>query len=304
MELRYLRYFVAVAEELHFGRAAARLGISQPPLSQQIRSLEAELETPLFLRTNRRVELTDAGALFLAEAREILQRTERASRRVTRLGRGETGQLRIGFTTSVPLTATLPRALMGYRQRFPEVDLRMHELNSQRQITPLLENELDIGIMRPATLPEALEAFTLIREPLVAVVNAQDALAREETPLSLEALANQPFVYFSPAAGTGLLEQFQVLFARRGLTPNVVQEVGGPNTIISLVASGLGVSLLPASFRHIQIDNVRYLPLSDADAVSEVWLTHARRQLSPQATNFIEQVQSVIAGSDALDPRP
>ncbi|WP_110686925.1 LysR substrate-binding domain-containing protein [Salinicola aestuarinus] len=304
MELRYLRYFVAVAEELHFGRAAQRLGISQPPLSQQIRALEAELGTPLFLRTNRRVELTDAGRLFLGEAREILARTERASRRVSRLGRGETGQLRIGFTTSVPLTATLPRALMRYRQRFPEVELRMHELNSQRQIAPLLENELDIGIMRPATLPESLEAFTLIREPLVAVVNAQDPLGQDDTPLTLAALADQPFVYFSPAAGTGLLEQFQVLFASRGLTPQVVQEVGGPNTIISLVASGLGVSLLPASFRHIQIDNVRYRPISDTDAVSEVWLTHARRQLSPQATHFIDEVKAVIAGSDTLHARP
>lgn len=304
MELRYLRYFVAVAEELHFSRAAERLGISQPPLSQQIRALETELGTRLLTRTNRRVELTEAGRLFLHEATEILARTERASRLVSRVGRGETGQLRIGFTTSVPLTATLPQTLMRYRQRYPDVDLRMHELNSQRQITPLLEGDLDIGIMRPATLPDGLEAFTLIREPLVAVVNEQGPFGGSDAALSLEQLADQPFVYFSPAAGTGLLDQFNVMFAKRGLTPRLVQEVGGPNTIISLVASGLGVSILPASFRHIHIDNVRYRPLSDADAVSEVWLTHARRQLTPQALRFIDLARQSIRAIDTDDSPP
>ncbi|WP_110678408.1 LysR substrate-binding domain-containing protein [Salinicola sp. RZ23] len=295
MELRTLRYFVAVAEELHFSRAAARLGISQPPLSQQIKALEEELGGRLLVRTNRRVALTAAGTLFLDEAREVLARAERASRLVSRLGRGESGQLRIGFTTSVPLTSLLPRTLMHYRQRYPDVDLRMHELNSQRQITPLLEGDLDIGIMRRATLPPELSAFTLIREPLVAVVNAQSELGASDTPLSLAELATQPFVYFSPAAGTGLLDQFNVLFAQRGLTPRLVQEVGGPNTIISLVASGLGVSLLPESFRHIHIDNVRYRPISDADARSEVWLTHARHHLTPQAQHFIQLVREAIA---------
>ncbi|MAM56620.1 MAG: LysR family transcriptional regulator [Salinicola sp.] len=291
MELRYLRYFVAVAEELHFSRAAQRLGISQPPLSQQIRALEAELDTRLLTRTNRRVELTEAGLLFLEEAREILARTERASRRVSRVGRGETGQLRVGFTTSVPLTATLPQILLRYRQRYPDVDLRMHELNSRRQIEPLLEGDLDIGIMRPATLPDGLDAFTLIREPLMAVVNDQGPLGGHSSPLTLDELAIHPFIYFSPAAGTGLLDQFNALFARRGLTPRLVQEVGGPNTIISLVAGGLGVSILPASFRHIRIDNVRYRPISDDDAVSEVWLTHLRHQPTPQTQRFVDLVR-------------
>lgn len=294
MELRYLRYFVAVAEELHFSRAAERLGISQPPLSQQIQALERELGTRLLTRTNRRVELTEAGLVFLDEARDILARTERATRLVSRLGRGEAGQLRIGFTTSVPLSPTLPRTLMRYRQRYPDVELRMHELNSQRQVAPLLEGDLDIGIMRPATLPDGLDAFTLIREPLMAVVNEQGPLGGSALPLTLEALAAHPFVYFSPAAGTGLLDQFNALFAKRGLTPRLVQEVGGPNTIISLVAGGMGVSVLPASFQHIRIDNVRYRPLSDADAVSEVWLTHARHHLTPQARSFIDLVQRPV----------
>ncbi|GHB25714.1 LysR substrate-binding domain-containing protein [Salinicola rhizosphaerae] len=300
MELRTLRYFVIVAEELHFSRAAARLGISQPPLSQQIRALEDELGTRLFERTNRRVVLTEAGRLLLEEAREILDRAERASRLVSRLGQGETGQLRIGFTTSVPLTATLPRSLLQYRARYPDVDLRMHELNSQRQIAPLMEGDLDIGIMRPATLPDALSAFTLAREPLVAVVNDQGPLGGSSEPLTLAELADHPFVYFSPAAGTGLLEQFHALFASRGLTPTLVQAVGGPNTIISLVAGGLGVSLLPASFRHIQLDNVRYRPISDPDAVSEVWLTHPRQRLTPQAERFLALMQaSVEADNDS-----
>ncbi|MDH4572281.1 LysR family transcriptional regulator [Salinicola acroporae] len=295
MELRNLRYFVVVAEELHFSRAAVRLGISQPPLSQQIRALEDELGTRLFERTNRRVALTEAGRLLLEEAREILDRAERASRLVSRLGQGETGQLRIGFTTSVPLTATLPQMVLRYRQRYPDVDLRMHELNSRRQIKPLLKGDLDIGIMRPATLPDGLDAFTLIREPLVAVVNDQGPLGGSASPLTLDELAPHPFIYFSPAAGTGLLDQFNALFASRGLTPRLVQEVGGPNTIISLVAGGLGVSILPASFRHVRIDNVRYRPINDGDAVSEVWLTHPRQRLTPHALRFIELANEMTA---------
>ncbi|WP_110649391.1 LysR substrate-binding domain-containing protein [Salinicola peritrichatus] len=295
MELRYLRYFVAVAEELHFSRAAERLGISQPPLSQQIQALERELGSRLLIRTNRRVELTEAGRLFLDEARDILARTERASRLVSRVGRGETGRLRIGFTTSVPLIAALPRVLLDYRRHYPDVDLRMQELNSQRQIPPLLEGDLDIGIMRATTLPDELQATLLLREPLVAVVNAASPQADERRPLSLAQLATQPFVYFSPSAGTGLIDRFHALFAKHGLTPRIVQEVGGPNTIISLVASGLGVSLLPESFRHIQIDNVRYRRLEDLDAVSEVWMAHARHRATPQTKHFVALVKAITA---------
>lgn len=302
MELRHLAYFVAVAEELHFSRAARRVGISQPPLSQQIRALEDELGTRLLIRTNRRVELTEAGRLFLDEARDILARAERASRLVSRLGRGETGQLRVGFTTSLPLAPDLPRALMRYRQRYPEVDLRMQELTSQRQIDPLLAGDLDIGIMRPIALPDGLEAITLIREPLVAVVNAHGPFGEDHGPLSLARLAEQPFVYFSAGAGTGLLDQFHALFARRGITPELVQEAGGPNTIISLVASGLGVSILPASFRHIRIDNVRYRALSDADAFSEVWLTHARHGLTAQARHFVALVRETVGHPEVGPP--
>jgi DNA-binding transcriptional LysR family regulator len=170
MDLRHLRYFIRVAEEMHFGRAALRLGISQPPLSQQIRALEEELGVRLFDRTSRRVRLTEAGRLFEPEARRTLEQAERATQVARRSLRGEIGQLRLGFTTSGPFVPQVANALYHFRQRYPDVELTLRELARDEQIAGVHNQELDIGIIRdfePPSLPDTMTAHRLLTEDMV-----------------------------------------------------------------------------------------------------------------------------------------
>ncbi|ENM3690790.1 LysR family transcriptional regulator, partial [Yersinia enterocolitica] len=157
IELRHLRYFIAVAEELHFGRAAERLRISQPPLSQQIRILEEQIGARLFARNNRNVSLTQAGVLFLKEAYQILAQVSAAAEKAARLHRGESGELTIGFTSSAPFISTVSKNLRAFRQLHPHVHIKMQEVNTKQQIEPLLDGQLDLGVMRNTRLPDALQ---------------------------------------------------------------------------------------------------------------------------------------------------
>ena len=177
VELRHLRYFIAVAEELHFGRAAQRLNISQPPLSQQILQLEHEIGAQLFTRTNRSVQLTPAGQLFLQDARAILLQVEQAAGRAARVHSGQEGELRIGFTSSAPFTGLVSDALYQFRQRWPEVHIQMQENNTRQQLAPLHEGRLDLGVMRNTPLPSDLQHRVLLREPLCASVHWAHPLA-------------------------------------------------------------------------------------------------------------------------------
>ena len=188
IELRHLRYFVAVAEELHFGRAAARLNISQPPLSQQIQILEQQTGARLFARTNRSVSLTAAGKQFLADSRQILAQVEDAAARAARLHHGETGELRIGFTSSAPFIKAVSDTLSMFRQRLPDVHILTRETNTREQIVPLSEGALDLGLLRNTQLPDTLAWERVLREPLLAMVPANHPLARQPS-VSLAALA-------------------------------------------------------------------------------------------------------------------
>ncbi|HGD4199011.1 TPA: LysR substrate-binding domain-containing protein, partial [Yersinia enterocolitica] len=249
IELRHLRYFIAVAEELHFGRAAERLRISQPPLSQQIRILEEQIGARLFARNNRNVSLTQAGVLFLKEAYQILAQVSAAAEKAARLHRGESGELTIGFTSSAPFISTVSKNLRAFRQLHPHVHIKMQEVNTKQQIEPLLDGQLDLGVMRNTRLPDALQYRLLLREPLVAVVHEESPLAA--LPLGsvkFSSLADQPFVFFAREVGTALYDEILTLLARAGITPYITQEVGEAMTIVGLVSAGLGVSILPASF--------------------------------------------------------
>lgn len=172
MELRHLRYFIAVAEELHFGRAAQVLGISQPPLSQQIQALEHEVGARLFERTNRRVELSEAGRLFLQEARLVLAQVDKAADVARRAQLGELGELKIGFTSSAPFNASIPQAIFAFRQAFPAVHLNLQEMSSTEVAESLVDESIQVGLMRPLPLPDSLVVIELMREPLVAVLSA------------------------------------------------------------------------------------------------------------------------------------
>ncbi len=290
VELRHLRYFIAVAEELHFGRAAQRLNISQPPLSQQIQQLEQQIGARLFARTNRSVQLTAAGGQFLNDARHIMQSVTTAAEKAARLHRGEEGELRIGFTSSAPFITAVSDALFGFRQRFPGVHIQMQEINTRQQLAPLNEGVLDLGVMRNTPLPESLEHQLMLREPLCAVVHRAHRLARHTT-ISITELAGEPFVFFDPQVGTALYAEILSLLNRYNVTPDIAQEVGEAMTVLGLVATGLGVSVLPASFRRVRLEDVSWITLSETDAWSEVWLVWSkRREMSAAISQMIQML--------------
>ena len=291
MELRHLRYFIAVAEELHFGRAAERLGISQPPLSQQIQALEEEIGARLFERTNRRVELTDAGRLVLDESRQVLAQVDKAVLLARRAHLGELGELKIGFTSSAPFTSTIPSSIHAFRKAYPDVHLDLQEMSSRQVLKALLEESLQVGVIRPLALPDAVHWVELFREPLVAVLRADHPLAAgSEDGLAIAALAEEPFVFFPRSYGTGLYDQVIALTRQAGFSPRIAQEASEAMTIIGLVSAGLGVSILPASFRRTRVDGVVYRTLSDPEATTAVWLVRRQNEGSPLALSFIDLV--------------
>lgn len=286
IELRHLRYFIAVAEELHFGRAAARLNISQPPLSQQIQILEQQTGARLLARTNRSVSLTAAGQQFLADSRQILNQVEEAAARAERLHLGEIGELRLGFTSSAPFIGAVSDTLSQFRHRYSDVHIQTREINTREQIAPLNDGTLDLGLMRNTVLPESLAWQPVLREPLLAMVH-RDHLLAQQGAVSLVDLAAEPFVFFDPHAGTGLYDDILGLMRRYGLSPVISQEVGEAMTIIGLVAAGLGVSILPASFSRVKMTEMRWMPILESDAVSEMWLVWSRHhELSGPAARF------------------
>ncbi|SDS89514.1 LysR family transcriptional regulator [Pseudomonas oryzae] len=288
MELRHLRYFIAVAEELHFGRAAQRLGISQPPLSQQIQALEDELGACLFERTNRRVALSAVGELFLPEARAVLAQLDKAVAVTRRARAGELGELKVGFTSSAPFTSTIPRALRAFRQACPAVHLDLRELSSREVAEAVGEGLLQVGMIRPLEpLPAGLEALELFAEPLVVVLPAGHPQALEGA-IALAELAAEPFVFFPRSFGTGLYDQVLGLARAAGFSPHIVQEASEAMTLIGLVATGLGVTILPASFSRMRIDGVVWRTLRDPGASTAVWLVRRRGEQSPLVQRFAE----------------
>lgn len=289
MELRHLRYFVVLAEELHFSRAAQRLGISQPPLSQQIRALELSLNARLFERTNRRVELTEAGRALLVEARATLDQAGRAANIVGQAQRGEIGELKIGFAPSAPLIAPFTATVAAFRKTSPGVRLLLNEQVTTEQIDALLERRLHVGFIRsPAApdLPDAIAAVELYREPLAVFMRADHPLARHRT-VPLKALASEPFVFFPRSHGTSLYDQVLALCRKAGFIPRIDQEARGNATILGLVAVGLGVSILPASLHGIAVADVACRELSPAGVPTSMWLIHRRHDQSPASEAFV-----------------
>lgn len=294
MELRHLRYFVTVAEELHFTRAAARLHIGQPPLSQQIQALEEELGVSLFARTKRRVALTAAGERFLLHARQILQQTRDAAEDARRAARGEVGELRIGFTPSLPFTSLLPTLIHTFRARYPQVTLTLREMMTQDQLRAVAAGKLDIGMVRGGELdvPEAISLSPLLADPLIVVLRRDDPLANQPE-IALVSLADRPFVTYPASAGTGIYRQIIRLCHQAGFAPNVVQEAREGTTLIGLVAAGLGVSILPAPLSCIQVEGVTYRNVADPGATSIASLATRPADASPLVARFKELVEEV-----------
>ena len=293
MELRHLRYFIAVAEELNFTRAAERLHIGQPPLSQAIQALEADVGAQLFERTKRWVRMTEAGRLFLADARRILALSEQAADTARRAQRGEAGELKIGFTFSTPLTPLFAAVINGYRQQFPAVSLHLHEMATQVQLDAIARRTLDLGFVRPteAPLPAGIALVALREDPLIAVLPATMPLARKKS-VAIADLRELPFVMYPATAGTGIHPQILRLCRDVGFVPRIGQVAGEASTIIGLVAAGCGVSVLPSSFEGIRMEGVAYLPLRDKAASTRLLLAHREGDASPLAEAFMAMATS------------
>jgi DNA-binding transcriptional LysR family regulator len=291
MELRHLRYFIAVAEELHFTRAAERLHIGQPPLSHAIQVLEADVGAQLLERSKRWVRLTEAGKLFLDDARKILAMAEQACETARRAERGEAGELRIGFTYSTPLTPLFAEVVNRYRQEFPHVTLTLHEMATLRQLDAIGQRTLDLGFIRPPEIavPAGIELTSLREDPLMLVLPSGHPLASKKA-VAINELADLPFVMYPPGAGTGIYPQIYRLCQAAGFVPRVAQTAGEASTIIGLVAAGSGITLLPSSFDHIRMDGVCYRPLLDRAATTMLLLAQRADEQAPLVDAFVKLV--------------
>lgn len=294
MELRHLRYFVAVAEERHFGRAAERLRMAQPPLSQQIQAFEAELGTRLFERNRRKVELTAAGTALLAEARDILARAAELPRLAQAAAAGEAGRLDIAFTGSVPFTDVMPRILRAFRHRYPEVRVSLREMSTGSQIESMTEGKLDIGFARPAdsNLPHGVTARRILREPLVLALPADHPLAGNSS-LSMAQVTGEGLVMNPRHIGSGLYDKISQLCAQAGFTPRIAVEAHQMSTMIRLVGAGLGLAVVPQAMCRIGFDGVAFAAIDDPQAFIDLLLIH-RSTISPVTQNFLSVVESNV----------
>jgi DNA-binding transcriptional LysR family regulator len=272
IELRHLRYFVAVAEELHFGRAALRLHLAQPPLSQQIRKLEEILGHALFTRTSRAVKLTAAGEVFLDRARRTLRNVEEDLEEARSVGRGETGNLKVGFIGSGMLTP-LPAMLGKYRKQYPRVNLQLQESYTALLLQGLMKGALDAGFPRDADPVDGITVETMLSEPFVAVLPAKHPLAKQKL-VSARDLRDEPFVFYTRSAGTRAYEKPVSLCEEHGFRPRVVQEAPHWLTILRLVGAGLGVSIGPACVARIATPDVVCRGLRGAVVRSDVELAY------------------------------
>jgi len=259
MELRHLKYFIAVAEELHFGKAAKRLHMAQPPLSQQIKKLEDELGVLLLERTRRKVELTPAGALFLEEARLTLQQADRARRIAVEAERGIRGRLRIGFVTSASYSI-LPAVIRRFRLAHPYIDLELLEMIPSRQIEALGNGTIDAGLMRPPVDDANLHLETVLEEPLLAALPVGHRKAAQQS-VALASLAEESFVLFPRRHGPGIYDIIMQACHEAGFTPEVSYDPNEIQTILAYVAGGLGISLVPQSISGFHADAIVFLPL-------------------------------------------
>ena len=272
MELRHLRYFIAVAEELNFTRAAERLHIAQPPLSQQIQHLEAELGFQLFRRTKRTVHLTAAGQVFFEEAGKILQQVDRAIQLGRQTSRGELGQLTIGFVSSSAHNV-VPAILQAFRTRCPAVKLELHELTTNEQLQRLRFGQIDIGFVRPPVEEDGINSEIVFREPLIAALPETHILA-DRPQVELRQLSTEPFILFPRSQAPGLYDLIVSLCQQAGFSPIAAQEALQMQTIVSLVAAEMGVAIVPASMQNFQRSGVVYKALTESTcivAIALIW---------------------------------
>lgn len=293
MELRHLRYFVAVAEELNFTRAAERLYIAQPPLSTQIRALEEELGVQLFERDKKRVYLTQAGRYFLDRARGILAAVQTAKDEAHSAATGDVGKLSIGFTASSILTLALPQAIRKYQSIHPSVELKMMEMASMHQLDAIHHRSLDLGVLRKPNVgvPTGVMIEEWYSAPLVAAMPQQHVLTKGKG-IHIGELKNVPLIVYPRDAGIGLYWKVLDLCSRSGFRPTVMHEARDASTMIGLVASGFGVAIVPQGTQCVQLEGVLYSRILDKDAVSSLYLGYRDADANPHLNSFLSVLRS------------
>lgn len=292
MELRHLRYFIVIAEELHFGRNAERLHMTQQPLSQQIRQLEAEIGVLLFHRTKRRVQLTEAGKAFLEEARQILHKASQAVEMARQVARGENGRLTVGFS-GFATYSLLPKVLRIFRERFPLVELELEEMTSSAQVQALQHRQIHLGLMIPPVPDAGLVQESILSEPLVVILPETHPLATQPE-LRLSALAQEPFILVSRHLEPGYYDLCISLFQQAGFSPKVVQKASQKQTILSLVSADMGVSLAPASIRNIHRNGVVYTTLNPLNVEVELVAVWRQDETSTVLQTFVRVIREII----------
>lgn len=289
MELRHIRYFLAVAEERNFTRAAARVGIGQPPLSQQIKDLEAELGVQLFRRVPSGAELTEAGKAFHAAVRTLPDQAGAAAVLARRAARGETGVLRLGFTGSASLHPVVSSAVRTYRRLYPEVELSLSESNSTFLSNQLAEGALDAAFLRPGAVSlEGLSVHDLVDEPMIAALPAGHPAAASD-PVDLFLLRGEPLIMTPRELGPTVHDSAIEAFRAAGVEPTLGQPAPQMASVIVLVAAELGVSIVPASMRQLAVEGVAYREIAGQSPVARLSLAAARSP-SPALKNFLKVV--------------
>ena len=292
-DFRQLRYFVAVAEELSFTRAALRLHLSQPPLTQQIQALERDLGVRLLDRNKRHVALTEPGRLFLEQAREILAKADEARSQVAAAAAGYIGQLRLAYTVSVSFHPSLPQTLLRYRRIAPNVRVQLREMYTQAQFAALLAGQIDVGFVRdePARTQDAARIHLTVvdREPLLIALPAGHPLAQRNS-LQLIELATDTFVSQPRELAATLYDRLVTLAATAGFVPTIGQHAQQINGLLALVAAGLGLALVPASMRVVRLAGVSYVPLEDANAYMLLAVASRADDHAPALQQFLTNV--------------
>lgn len=291
-QLRQVGTFLAVAEHLHFGRAAAQLNISQPALSQQIRLIERDVGTPLFIRTSRMVELTPAGRALAETAPLVILEADRAQRRVEQAAEGRSGLLVIG-SVNTALASVTPRIMRAVRSQAPDLRLELYHMDTAAQLTALVDRRIDIGVVREAAATRALDNERLVSEPLVAVLPEGHPLAAAET-VAVRSLADEPFVLWPRMLGPDFFDRIIAYCRKHGFNPRIVAEGGDVDTQLGLVAAETGVSLQPAYYADLRRSGIAFRPLEgDAPRVA-LQMSWRRGDPSPAVNHFVTVARGVV----------
>ncbi|HGY2281771.1 TPA: itaconate degradation transcriptional regulator RipR [Citrobacter braakii] len=287
MELRHIRYFLAVADERHFTRAAAKLGIGQPPLSQQIKDLERELGTLLFRRVPHGAELTEAGIAFYEVVKGIPVAAERATQAAQRIARGESGVLRVGFTASAAFNSVVPDAIRTFKRAYPDVCLQLEEGNTTRLADGLNEGSLDVAFLRPGFGGSERFHLRLFPEEPMVIVLAETHPQAACDRIALHTLKDEAFLLFPREIGLSLYDSVIAACRHAGFEPKIGQLVPQITSVINLVSAELGVSVVPASMRQVNVMGVVYRPIADQIPGAKLALAYRRGDTSPALRNFV-----------------